>query len=865
MAIITDTTYRHEISGTSVPMEVMEAAGDPVTLPEGLSLSSAEFDRVGDSLSVTGPGGEQVIIRGYFDQPNPPEIVSADGNHMSGELVSHLAGPLAPGQVAQIGAVAGSASIGTVESLDGSVVAVRADGTRVDLRAGDPVYQGDILETADGSAIGIVLADDTSFSMGENGRMVLDEMIYDPGTGDGSLGLSVVQGIFTFVSGQIAKTDPDAMSIDTPVATIGIRSTQVGIEVAEGGLVNVVLMEEADGFVGEVVVMNDGGVRILNGAFELTSISGFGAEPSQVRSMDEAELIDTYSQSLSHLPAGINSGNSYGLGGDDLAADFGDLADFETAAGADGSAPPPADGNIQSSNYTGAVASVQAVQAGAAPIAGAGGPTGGASSGGDDDQEVDGGVVPAATDDGSITRTVEGNYDGSGISANQNITGGGGADSIVTGAGDDVIVGSEGDDFLTGGAGDDAVTAGSGDDIIIGGSGEGDDAYDGGDGSDTVIYSSATDGISVDLAAGTASGTDIDDDTLTGIENVVGGAGDDDISGDTENNTITGGQGDDTIDGRGGDDTAAFSGNREDYEIARLESGAFRVTDTRAGGDGTDIIRNVETFEFADQSIDADDLIPGETIIGSNSSDRLTGGAGDDEIQGRSGHDTIDGGDGDDVNIGGAHNDTMSGGAGDDTFRVEGAGDGYDRFFGGEGTDRVVGSEGDDAIGIYGTFNADSSIEEIDGGDGFNIIQGTSSSDRMDFSGTTLTNIDELHGGSGHDTIIGSAGDDVIVGGDHNDTMFGGAGNDSFLFDASSDRDVIGDFGIGDALRFEGGEFSLDGLQIEQQGNNAVITFGGVNGVRVTLNDVDAAELQGYSVHDDGDAESIVIASASFG
>ncbi|MEK9670883.1 MAG: hypothetical protein VW268_00080 [Rhodospirillaceae bacterium] len=44
------------------------------------------------------------------------------------------------------------------------------------------------------------------------------------------MNLSVVKGVFSFVSGQVAKTDPDAMKIDTPVATIGIRGTQVGIE-----------------------------------------------------------------------------------------------------------------------------------------------------------------------------------------------------------------------------------------------------------------------------------------------------------------------------------------------------------------------------------------------------------------------------------------------------------------------------------------------------------------------------------------------------------------------------------------------------------------------------------------------------------
>ena len=132
-----------------------------------------------------------------------------------------------------------SEPIGNVVNLSGSVFAVRTDGTRVELKEGDPVYQGDIIESSDDGAVGILLADETTFSMGQNGRIVLDEMIYDPATQEGSVKLSALQGVFTFVSGQVAKTDPDAMTLDTPVATISIRGTQVGLDVKpEGGGMN---------------------------------------------------------------------------------------------------------------------------------------------------------------------------------------------------------------------------------------------------------------------------------------------------------------------------------------------------------------------------------------------------------------------------------------------------------------------------------------------------------------------------------------------------------------------------------------------------------------------------------------------------
>ena len=66
-----------------------------------------------------------------------------------------------------------------------------------------------------------------------NGEMVLDELVYDPGAQDGSLAVNMVQGVFTFVSGQIAKTDPDAMTITTPMNIAPMANT---LNIIGGGM-----------------------------------------------------------------------------------------------------------------------------------------------------------------------------------------------------------------------------------------------------------------------------------------------------------------------------------------------------------------------------------------------------------------------------------------------------------------------------------------------------------------------------------------------------------------------------------------------------------------------------------------------------
>ncbi len=78
------------------------------------------------------------------------------------ELTDDVASGATPADVVKIAQAAPGTvgqPIGQVETLTGGVVAIRADGTRVDLEAGDSVYQGDTLESGTDGAIGIVLAD----------------------------------------------------------------------------------------------------------------------------------------------------------------------------------------------------------------------------------------------------------------------------------------------------------------------------------------------------------------------------------------------------------------------------------------------------------------------------------------------------------------------------------------------------------------------------------------------------------------------------------------------------------------------------------------------------------------------------------
>ena len=146
--------------------------------------------------------------------------------------------------------------------VSGTVKATRLDGNVFELSTGDPVFQGDTIETEGSGSVGLVFLDKTTLSLSDGGKMVLDELVYDPATGTGSMGINMVEGAFSFISGEIAKTGPDAMQIETPVVTMGIRGTTVAGKAAVEGNENAfTLLQDADGGVGQISVSNDGGTQ----------------------------------------------------------------------------------------------------------------------------------------------------------------------------------------------------------------------------------------------------------------------------------------------------------------------------------------------------------------------------------------------------------------------------------------------------------------------------------------------------------------------------------------------------------------------------------------------------------------------------
>jgi hypothetical protein len=134
----------------------------------------------------------------------------------------------------------------TIERVSAVVIQASTSGATDQVKAGDPVYQGDVVATGADGKVGISFTDGTSFNLSANARMALNEFVYDPKSSSNSSLISLTKGTFTFVAGRVAKTGD--MKVDTPVATMGIRGTTPRVEISDDGSVRFsTLIEEGKG------------------------------------------------------------------------------------------------------------------------------------------------------------------------------------------------------------------------------------------------------------------------------------------------------------------------------------------------------------------------------------------------------------------------------------------------------------------------------------------------------------------------------------------------------------------------------------------------------------------------------------------
>jgi hypothetical protein len=301
---------------------------------------------------------------------------------------------------------------------------------------------------------------------------------------------------------------------------------------------------------------------------------------------------------------------------------------------------------------------------------------------------------------------------------------------IATGSGNDTLEGDESAGF------DETMIGNAGDDVMDGNGG----------GFDFASWRDSAGPITVDTAAGTATGDAVTVDSWTETEGVDGSA-----------NT---------------DDLLNFSNETGPNEVSLCDGEA-----------------DATSFEFISGSDLGVGNDIGEAPLCTSTFEHVTGSPGNDFIEGDSARNTLDGNAGNDVIDGLAGNDTLIGAAGNDTFT---GGIGADTVSFATNTTAGVQADlslgfatssdsGDDAftdlleIVIGSPFNDQITGGPFAGGGTINFLfKGGAGKDRL----TGFSGNDTLNGGAGKDTLRGVAGDDTLLGKKGNDLLAGGGGFD---------------------------------------------------------------------------------------
>ena len=122
-------------------------------------------------------------------------------------------------------ATAGSQS-GVIAAVKGNVTIVRDDQELV-AEASQPVFLNDTVVTQAGARLQVLLRDQSTFSVGENAEITIDEFVYTPKDKTGRVAASIGKGAFRFVSGKIAKKNPNNMKVKAGDVVVAVRGTEV--------------------------------------------------------------------------------------------------------------------------------------------------------------------------------------------------------------------------------------------------------------------------------------------------------------------------------------------------------------------------------------------------------------------------------------------------------------------------------------------------------------------------------------------------------------------------------------------------------------------------------------------------------------
>lgn len=420
----------------------------------------------------------------------------------------------------------------------------------------------------------------------------------------------------------------------------------------------------------------------------------------------------------------------------------------------------------------------------------------------------------------------DGNDSLSGWDGNDTLQGDAGNDRLDGGLGDDVLLGGTGADTLVGDYGNDRLSGGTGNDTLQGQAHSDTYEFAAGDGQDT-IDDNGIDGTDVlEFAEGiTPESVEVVRDGLDLYLRIQGTSDQIKVLNVFQN-----------------DGQSALGLDEVRFADGSVWTRADLLAKVLLGGDGNDLLTGYASNDLLVGAGGGDTMDGGsgnDVLDGGADADSLSGGDGNDDLAGGLGSDILAGGDGDDTYrySAGDGSDTIADDSGVSTLVLSG-GTPSDAYFRRDGENLVLYFRGRpaDQLTFAAWFDPATGLARrglvVDYGDGVPIsldaaaldLEVMKAGDADDvIHGNDAANI--ISGLGGDDIIRAGGGDDIVLGGDGADQIFGGAGNDDLSGGDGEDRLEGG--ADNDRLAGDAGNDHLFG----QAGDDTM--FGGVGGDRL--------------------------------
>jgi hypothetical protein len=114
--------------------------------------------------------------------------------------------------------------VGSVRVATGECLIVRENKTLA-AEQDQPVMLKDELKTGAGAQLSVLFKDETTLTLDESSHASIDTYVFDDSNAE--LLFKFTQGTFRAITGEIVKANPEGFNMKTPLATIGIRGSDV--------------------------------------------------------------------------------------------------------------------------------------------------------------------------------------------------------------------------------------------------------------------------------------------------------------------------------------------------------------------------------------------------------------------------------------------------------------------------------------------------------------------------------------------------------------------------------------------------------------------------------------------------------------